>query len=319
MTAARAAPSHAAMRILLAIVHYFAAEDGARHSSLKAEQRDSRRDAVQRTIEGYRGLFDRPALLDLEVHRILRLPDRGDTLDIALVTVPGCALPDDAFLARHRVTRIEVRPDNPRYLGFHVHELFARLRGAYDMFAYSEDDLLPADPDLFAKIGWFAGQAGGRRVLQPNRFEWDAGGRAIKTYVDGDLPMKWIGPILEHGPADDNEVALEAFGRPRIFRRARNPHAGFFAITQGQLGHWMRQPHWGSRNAGFVSPLESAATLGVARTFAVYKPAGSAASFLELQHLDLRFARLDWPWESEGADALQPLESEHLGPGQQPG
>lgn len=309
------------MRILLAIVHYFAAEDGARHSSLKADQRESRHAAVMRMIEGYRALFDRPAMLDLEVHRILQLPDSGDTLDIALVTVPGCSLPDDAFLARHRVTRIEVRPDNPRMLGFHVHDLFARLRGAYDMFVYSEDDLLAVDPDLFTKVAWFAGRSGGRRVLSPNRFERDAQGVAIKTYVDGDLPMKWIGPILEHGPADENEVVLEAFGRPRSFRRARNPHSGFFAITQGQLGYWMRQPHWGSRNSGFVSPLESAATLGVSRTFALYKPSGSSAAFLELEHLDLRFARLDWAREDDSVDALralQSLERQDFGTGERP-
>ena len=33
-----------------------------------------------------------------------------------------------------------------------------------------------------------------------------------------------------------------------------------------------------------VGPLESAATLGVMRTFRVYKPADANAAFLELEH-----------------------------------
>lgn len=287
------------MRILLAIIHYFAAEADPKHSSVDAAGMATRRAVTRGVIERYRGLFGRPAALEMASRTIHRLPGGGDTLDIAIITMPGCSLLDGDFLARHAVRAVEVRPENPRMLGFFAHELFARLRGAYDMFAFSEDDLLPADPDLFAKAAWFAARSGGRRVLSPNRFEWNAQGRAIKTYIDGDLGPKMIDPLIALH-RDDDAITLEAFDRPRTFRRARNPHAGFFAITQAQLGHWMRQPHWLDRNCGFVSPLESAATLGLAQAFPIYKPFGSSAAFLELEHADTRYSSFDWPMAPGG-------------------
>ena len=44
-----------------------------------------------------------------------------------------------------------------------------------------------------------------------------------------------------------------------------------------------------------LSPLESAATLGLARTFAVYKPDGASTPFLEIEHLDSRFSGMGLP------------------------
>lgn len=287
------------MRILLALVHYFKAEADPRHASVNGALQTARRQRAQAVVEAYRGLFDRPATIDIESKRFQRGPGGGDELDIAVLTVPGCSLLDDPFLDRHRAVRIEVQPDNPRMLGFHVHELFARLRAEYDLFCYSEDDLRPTDPDLFAKLVWFAGETGGQRVLAPNRYEWNPAGAAIKTYIDGDLRGGFVDPLLAYRP-DVDAIQLSALGRSRSFRRARNPHSGFFGVTQAQLGHWMRQPHWLDRDCSFVSPLESAATLGLAKTFPVFKPFAASAGFLELHHLDTRFSSLDLPWESQG-------------------
>lgn len=287
------------MRILLAIVHYFRAERNPSHASQDERLEAIRRQRVQAVIEAYRGLFGRPATIDIEGKRFQHGPGGGDTVDIALVTVPGCSLIEPAFLRRHDAHLIERQPENPKMLGFHAHELFARLRAEYDMFAYTEDDLRPDDPDLFAKVAWFASETGGARIVSPNRFEWNAAGPAIKTYIDGDLRGGFVEPLLALRP-DVETLALDAIGRPRLFRRARNPHSGFFAVTQAQLGAWMRQPHWLDRDCSFVSPLESAATLGLAKSFPVFKPWGASASFLELQHLDTRFSTLDLPWESRG-------------------
>lgn len=287
------------MRVLVAIVHYFAGEDDPRHSSTDARRREERTGVVGTVVDGYRGLFGRPATIDIAAKRFEPGPGGGDEVDIALVTVPGCSLLDEAFCRRRGVTRIERRPDNPRMLGFHAHELFAAHAHAYDLFVFTEDDLRPADPWLFAKIADFNARHGDGRVLSPNRFEWNPGAGAIKTYVDGDLREGFVAPLLAH-VSDVDMLHGRAHGRPLLFRRARNPHSGFFAVTQGQLRHWMRQPHWLDRDCGFVSPLESAATLGLAKTFAVFKPFAAAAAHLEIEHLDRRFSAMKLPWAEGG-------------------
>jgi hypothetical protein len=291
------------MRILVAIVHYFRAEQAPKHASVDGTLTEKRRCRTQSVIEAYRGLFGRPATIDIATKRLQLGPGNGHDVDLAVVTVPGCSLLDPEFLGSHGVTRVEAEPDNPRMLGFHVHELFARLHSEYDLFVYTEDDLRPTDSDMFTKVRWFAAAGDGRRVLAPNRFEWNTAGPAIKTYIDGDLRAGLADRLMAFRP-DVDHIEMNALGRARVFRRARNPHAGFFALTQAQLVYWMDQPHWLDRDCGFISPLESAATLGVAKTFSIFKPFGASADFLELQHLDARFSSLRLPWESTGLAAL---------------
>ena len=294
------------MRILVALVHYFAGSDDRKHSSTDERQRASRKLVVSRVVEAYRGLFGRPATLEHASRSYHLGPGGDDQVDIAIVTMPERSLFDPAFCARHNATMIEVSPDNPRALGFHAHELFARMRHDYDLFVYSEDDLRPSDPDMFAKLAWFNARHGGTRLLSPNRFEWSADGTAaIKTHIDGDLRDGLVDPLIALVP-DRETIEDEVLGRRRLFRRARNPHSGFFAVTQAQLGYWMRQPHWLDRDVSFVSPLESAATLGVCKTFAIYKPHGASVDFLEIQHMDNRFSRLRLPVTNVGLEAALP-------------
>jgi hypothetical protein len=76
---------------------------------------------------------------------------------------------------------------------------------------------------------------------------------------------------------------------PLEFRRASNPHAGCFFLDGEQMDLWRAQPHFLDRDTAFVGPLESAATLGIMKTFRVYKPARACASFLEVQHFQPRY------------------------------
>ncbi len=46
------------------------------------------------------------------------------------------------------------------------------------------------------------------------------------------------------------------------------------------------------RSDKFIGPQESAASLGIMRTFMVYKPAGEYARFLEIMHAGTAFAGL---------------------------
>ena len=54
----------------------------------------------------------------------------------------------------------------------------------------------------------------------------------------------------------------------------------------------MSQPHWGDEDVSFISPLESAATLAVLKTFAIYKSYGPGLDFCEAEHADTRFSSL---------------------------
>ena len=55
------------------------------------------------------------------------------------------------------------------------------------------------------------------------------------------------------------------------------------------MHHWIKQPHWQDGDCSWVSPLESAATLGVAKTFRLFKPVMAQASWLEIQHWGTSF------------------------------
>jgi hypothetical protein len=50
------------------------------------------------------------------------------------------------------------------------------------------------------------------------------------------------------------------------------------------MEHWARQPYFLDRAAFFIGALESAATLGIMRTFQVYKPVLENGDFLEIRH-----------------------------------
>ncbi|WP_396595203.1 hypothetical protein [Brevundimonas sp. R86498] len=279
------------MKALVVLVHYFASEPNPRHSSVDEARRVDRTNVVQRVVRGYRGAFGPSAEVRYARKQSSYVLDMACPvdLDLRILTVPGHSLLDQPFRDRFGVAQTSAQPTNPRMLGFDAYRVFAKHADQYDWFIYSEDDLLVRDPLFFDKLIWFNRTFGDRRVLSPNRFEWNDQGKTQKTWIDHDLEESVSRSLLS---AIDDEETLTAtpLSTPTTFRRANNPHSGFFAINATQLAHWMSRPHWLDRDASFVSPLESAATLGLARTFSVYKPAGRAAGFLEIEHLDNRFS-----------------------------
>lgn len=278
------------MRVLLAIIHYFKAEEASRHSSTDAHRRDQRAGVLRDVIDSWRGTFGATTTINIEHKRFERLRGAVDGLDIAVVTNGTDHLLDEEHAKLRGVRHVPAKVENPRMLGFAAQRLFADARNAYDLFCYSEDDLRVADPAFVAKIGAFQDAFGPRRLLMPNRFEWNRRGPTLKTWIDGDLrpgvTERWRDAL-----PDEEFLRLER----TTFRRALNPHAGFHALSAVQLAHWMRQPHFGDGDCGFISPLESAATLGVMKTFPIYKSFGVDAGFLELEHMDTRFSNMKLP------------------------
>lgn len=295
------------MKALVVLVHYFATEANPRHSSVDESRREDRTAVVKQVIRGYRGAFGPSASVRYAQRKSSYLLDMACPVevDIRLLTVPGHSLIDLPFRERFGVAQTSAEPKNPRALGFDAYQVFARHADRYDWFIYSEDDLLVRDPLLFDKLTWFNRTFGDHRVLSPNRFEWNDLGKTQKTWIDHDLEESVSRRLLS---AIDDEETLTAtpLSMPTTFRRANNPHSGFFAITAAQLSHWMARPHWLERDGSFVSPLESAATLGLTKTFSVYKPGGTAAGFLEIEHLDNRFSGRDRPLTIVSTAGTQP-------------
>lgn len=283
------------MRVLLAIIHYFKAEEGSTHSSTDAHRRDQRAAVLRGVIDSWRGIYGPTTTLDIEHKRFERIRASVDGLDICVLTNGTDHLLDEAHAKARGVRHIKVQVDNPRMLGFAVRRLFAEARNAYDLFCHSEDDLRVADAGFFDRIMAFQDSFGWKRVLMPNRFEWNPNGPTIKTWIDGDLRpgaiARWVDPL-----PDEPLLQLRMPGRAALaFRRAANPHSGFCAVTAQQLAHWSRQAHYLDMDSSFISPLESSVTLGVMKTFPIYKAFGPDAGFFEIEHLDTRFSSMKLP------------------------
>ena len=283
------------MRALLALVHYFKAEEGSTHSSTDAHRRDQRAAVLRRVIESWRGSLGPTTTLNIETKRFDRLRGAVDGLDIVVVTNGTDHLLDEAFARARGVRHVKAQVDNPRMLGFAAHRLFADLRHAYDLFCYSEDDLRIVDPGFIDRLRAFQDAFGWKRLLMPNRFEWNPAGPTLKTWIDGDLRPGATATWRDALP-DEDFLHLPMPGRgPVTFRRAMNPHSGFFALSATQLAHWTRQKHFLDLDCAFISPLESAATLAVLKTFPIYKAFGPDAGFLEIEHVDNRFSSMKLP------------------------
>ncbi|MDO8800783.1 hypothetical protein [Phenylobacterium sp.] len=282
------------MRILVTIAHYFSAEANSQHGSTSERKRQDRQRAIEEVICAYRGQFGVSSTLDVGTRSFQTAPGSDDEIDIVAVTTSEKHLLTPEFCTRYGVRVAKLELENPRMLGFGAQHIMAQQANRYDLFVFSEDDLRINDPSFFSKLAWFNQTYGPKRVLFPNRIEWSRRAATLKTYIDGDLNAAAADRMVAH-VEDDDALYGAPLGRHTVFRRARNPHAGYFAVTRDQLNYWMRQPHWLDRDTSFVTPLESAATLGVAKTFSIYKAFGRSAGFLEIEHMDSAFSDLKLP------------------------
>jgi hypothetical protein len=168
----------------------------------------------------------------------------------------------------------------PRLLGFECHAVLHAHLGQYDLYGYLEDDLLIHDQAFWSKQAWFHSLSNDGCVLQPNRYELITEAETLrKVYIDFEFAS-----YADLRTRTDDTITGQVFGSPVTFHRTSNPHAGCFFLTNRQMALWASQPYFLDRATRFVGPLESAATLGLVRTFRVYKPAPAHASFLEIEH-----------------------------------
>jgi len=272
------------MRLLFTVVHFFrGGAKGLRNYGSMGKDPSARALALARCISAVHEHFG-GAQYSLE-HGLRQGVPANEALrhkvDVVVCTVKDMHLIDrlkmPAGTFEHRVTDAD-----PRLLGYECHAVLRERLGSYDYYCFLEDDLVIHDPLLFTKLNWFNQVTPKEDLLQPNRFEIDFHSDVHKVYVDGDLPPRATARFQK--PAERPEIKATVLGQLLTFRRTFNPHSGAFFLSEAQMRLWAEKPYFLDRSAEFIGPPESAATLGIMRTFRIYKPALPNAAFLELQH-----------------------------------
>ena len=304
------------MRILLAIVHHWNPEGGGAHGSLRQDP-GPRIEAFQQQLLALQRLGVRQAQLNMAAMEAQPTnQELQHQIEIKVITDGEHHILNRLAPAySHLFQMVITEPASPRHLGFEAQRFLAsRLDQGYDLYGYLEDDLVIHDPWFFRKIDWFRRQVGDDCLLLPHRIEFHSEPHAVdRFFIDGAMAendRRFVVP--EPAPT----LAAEWPGGQLLFESPLNPHAGCFFLGPAQLQHWMQQPHWQDGDCAWISPLESAATLGIAKTFRLYKPAMAMASWLELQHWGQSFhcligrsVALAQPVEpSEPAPASEPAE-----------
>ena len=277
------------LRVLFTIAHYYGPSPDGKYGSTRTTAADGRRQALEQTIASLHQVVAQPqALVHGPIHGFLPA-NLGAATEITVVVcttgerhlVDQLRLPAGAF--EHRRT-----DSAPPYLGYECHGVLRERMADFDWLCYLEDDIGIEDSGFFQKLAWFSGWAGDGAVLQPNRFETSAQAPIHRLYIDGE-PVRPEKIGYTQDLTDQTWLTAPFLDRPTHFRRVTNAHSGCFFLTRAQLAHWAAQPDFMRRERAFVGPLESAATLGIARHFRVYKPERVNASFLEVRHIHNRY------------------------------
>ncbi len=287
------------MRLLAAIPHFYrpsgrAADDGRRHGSTGRDP-ETRVKALTACLASLHQLFG-PRQCRIDLPRRTTVTANASTFATKLDAVV-CTTGDFHLLGRlpiplnvytHKPVECE-----PSLLGHECHAVLRDRLGDYDDYAYLEHDIILRDPWHFAKLAWFNGHLGDLPLLQPNRFEATIGAVVDKAYIDADIAPEATARFQDLSVMP--ELKSRVMGHDILFQRPRNPHAGCFFLNAKQLKTLADRPDFLDRSTEFVGPLESAATLGVMKTFRVYKPAPESAAFFEVEHYGTSFLNLIKP------------------------
>lgn len=281
-------------KVLVVIPHFYGSGNGAYGST--GSDAMPRVQALDRVIAGlHQSLGSRQAfLLWLQQYvpgngngHLVRANDAYSShLDVVICTtdknhlIGELSSPPSLFL--HQSLSSE-----PMMLGFGCHRVLKNNIGHYDWYCYLEDDLLISDPLFMSKLEWFMNEYGEETTLSPHRFERSLSEPIHKLYHDGlvrsDFTAAW------QDVTDRQYLEADILGIKTKFERWPNPHSGCFFLHLSQMKKWASMPFFGDQDSSFAGPLESAASLGIIKTFRQYKPSPVNAGFLELEHLHPRY------------------------------
>ncbi len=273
------------MRVLFTIAHFFNRDGSGDYGSLKSKPQ-ARIEALSKQIAALHQLFGKfQYCIDFSHRRALSAnQERENNLEIVICTTQGYHLLNELSLSSNLWTHHPTKAES-MLLGFECQKVLKENLGKYDYYCFLEDDLIIHDPYWFVKLKWFCQQSGDRNLLQPNRYEISIVDNLVrKIYIDGSL-----NPGLSARFQNIQEQPLikgGVMGSPVSFCRTSNPHSGCYFLNASQMAYWAKSAHFLNGDTSFIGPLESAATLGIMRTFRIYKPTSGNMNFLEIQHFN---------------------------------
>lgn len=278
------------MRILFTIAHFFNPEGDGKHGSLRKDPQ-SRRIALTTCLTALRALYGKPqyAINIGKYEAIASNESHCHDIDIIVCTTKNFHLLSEIPVASNFLMHHNTNAE-PMLLGYECQAVLKSCLGKYDYYCYLEDDLILHDPWFFVKLNWFTHHTGNSNLLQPNRYEISPLGPVPKAYIDGDLNPKVTAAF--QNVRERSQLSGKIMEQPITFQRTLNPHAGCYFLNAQQMAEWASKPYFLDRDTSFIGPLESAATLGIMKTFRIYKTAPSDASFLEIQHFGTTFLSL---------------------------
>lgn len=278
------------MKILITIPHYYKATN-SRHGSYRKDPTPRIR-ALTACLFNLHSLFgNSQCMLNIVDKTAIGANQKSiNEIDIIICTANQQHILEHLNVPDNFYTQHNSELENPKMLGFECHKVLKENLGKYDYYCFIEDDLIISDPLFFEKIKWFNNGTEFINLLQPNRYEVSIKGKVLKSYVDGDIALK--ATINHQNIKEFPHLHCNFLGQKVIFQRPSNPHSGCYFLSQKQMEHWVNQPHFLDMDVSFISPLESSASLGIMKSFRVYKPVPENANFLEIQHFGDAFLGL---------------------------
>jgi hypothetical protein len=272
-------------RILVVIVHYFNPHGDGSLGCLRNDP-IGRATALGRAITAMHDLFNNHTICP--DFRSTYVPRPANTelryqVDIRIVTTQGMTVFEHLAIDPDLFEALETNAD-PKMLGFEVNEIFKQYADDYDRFVFLEDDIIVHDPLFLVKLDWFEATVGSHALLQPHLYEVTERDGRGKVYIDGDYVPDQVARYRKVSGKSPAIIETQQLGQQLRFSYADNPHSGCYFISRKQLHFWLEQPWYLDRDTGFVRSFESAASLGILKTFDVYKPELNCAAFLEVQH-----------------------------------
>ena len=284
------------MRLLIGVVHFYRSGDG-RHGSLAADPAPRIRALSQLILNLHRLFGASAATLNHCQRRVDAVVDGGGEVDLRICVIGVDhvldQLPELSTLYRQTCCDVE----DPRLLGFACQQMLAMVSrkaeedgNPYDYIAYLEDDIVINDIDFFLKLRNFNYAFGDNYLLMPNRLETMENSRHVsRFYIDGDY-----NPLASEAyrRSGSHQLCLEHLGEMIRFDQPSNLHSGCFFLNRTQAEIYRSSGHAGEVDITFHGPLESAATLGMLKTFQVMKPALENGRFLTVEHAGRNFMNL---------------------------
>lgn len=308
-----AAASQGGLRVRVCIPHFVREQDGdRRYGSGQPDARARRALALGRCLGALLDLQRGPedCLLHIAAHAVQRLPGcSSDAMALPPLSLSVTVCSDgvhqlDEVLEQfgEAIALRRLVLEDPRDLALASRDLLLGRdphgndgEPDADLFLYLEDDLVIRDPLYLDKIAWFLERADHEWVLMPQRYERLHRDGLGVMLVDGPLRR----PPTAPRPIPAHLARLRLPGQPEVrLEIPRNPHAGSFCLSRLQVRRLRDRP---LARAGFISPLETAATLTVAEHFPVLKPVPRQWRFLCLEHAHAGFAGLRDQWPQFGA------------------